>query len=650
LPTENPVKQDWAVAVVAKVVVATNCNLTVAGILVRELGGTRRKRGGTAGLETKTRGRRVTAGGSSEAGAALIVALLVMVIMTLLGIPFLLMGETENRIAQNERLSLQAVYAAEAGAHMVERWFDRPGDAANVMNPPLDAIDRSQRKIDEDGNPGTAPVEADGSSGRPYYKQADDAVFDKPYRGDLMDALLGTEDGPDMRIDAEEGSAEAKVFLEDLSASLFNGFPDAEKGQRALIRSIDVYAPPHEQEGGTWNRYGIATVKVTAGIFQEYPDGSERLLAERSIKFVLNELPYTNEILGPLRACGDITWTQQLGIKWGIAVAGGDVDLGTHDLQTTSLPRVIPSSVDVDLLWAHDNDGDWAAYYTDHVELDSFKIEDPWFRLVAGGVLKVDGTPVVGGTQPWPFTWSGSVEHGVMTGHDDVRLYDPPYEPNHSNLFQGLSSPDCDVYEPFPYATWKALALRGGPNVHYYAWDDALQLFRENGDGDPKEFRDHSTWGAKGLVYLNATVFHAHDVVGPNVSYQSPPEPFQDKNANGRYDAGEGYVNLQLRPSGGPTYDACWGDTYGGSAMYNDRGPVVNEPAMIQGVLYTNGDFDSTGTGRYYGAVVVRGSVDELSAVMDSPQIYWDASLKEDWRPADWGLPRVLVTRWHTDL
>ena len=51
-----------------------------------------------------------------DRGIALIVALLVMVIMTLLGVPFLLMGETENRIAENERLSMQALYAADAGS------------------------------------------------------------------------------------------------------------------------------------------------------------------------------------------------------------------------------------------------------------------------------------------------------------------------------------------------------------------------------------------------------------------------------------------------------------------------------------------------------------------------------------------------------
>ena len=62
---------------------------------------------------------------SCERGVALITAMLIMVIMTLLGIPFLLMGETENRIAENEKLSLQALYVAEAGALIAQRWFEQ---------------------------------------------------------------------------------------------------------------------------------------------------------------------------------------------------------------------------------------------------------------------------------------------------------------------------------------------------------------------------------------------------------------------------------------------------------------------------------------------------------------------------------------------
>lgn len=620
---------------------------------------------------------------SSERGTALIVALLVMVIMTLLGIPFLLMGETENRIAENERFSLQAQYAAESAAKIVVRWFDRPMDATTVMNPPLAAIDRSLRKIDADGDPGTAPVQADGSVDKPWYKQTDDAVFEQPYRGSLVDTLLGTADGPDMRIDAN-GSTEARDFLEQLSEKLFADFPAA--GQQARVGRIDVFAPPYVLKGGSWTRNGIASAKVIVRIHQERPDGSESVLAERSVSVVLGEVPYTGKLYGPLHSCHDIEWTRNpLGVHWGPAMAGGYVDLGSSDLRTVSLPREIPTSPEIDLLWGFDQDeATWNSYYRDHVEQEGFLIEDPWFRLLAWGDLKDYGVVVGGAEQPWPFLWDRTVgvQSGNMTAYNDP-LY-PGFDGNHSNLFQFRGQdpnvvPRCEDIPPFPYETWKALALEGGPSIHYYAWDSA-DMFRENGDGEPRSFREITdgqtgffffdtrdgqppnaggsnltptiwlaggTWGVRGFIYLNSWIFHAHDVVGPTRPFQSPGEPFQDVNQNGQWDPGERWVNLDLT---GPTYNGDANDSYGGSVMYNARGPVVGAPAMVWGVLYTGGYFDSTGTGSYYGAVVAGRSVRETSAVMDAPDIYWDASLEENWPPAEWGLPRVVVTRWEMDL
>ena len=58
---------------------------------------------------------RVVASLEAQKGFAMVLTLLITVIMTLLGVSFLLMAETENRIAENERLSSQAMFFAEAG-------------------------------------------------------------------------------------------------------------------------------------------------------------------------------------------------------------------------------------------------------------------------------------------------------------------------------------------------------------------------------------------------------------------------------------------------------------------------------------------------------------------------------------------------------
>ena len=63
-----------------------------------------------------------------------------------------------------------------------------------------------------------------------------DDIFKQPYRGDDANTLLGTEDGPDIRI-------EDQAFLTALSRDLLAGFPS--QNLEARIVRIDIYAPPY---------------------------------------------------------------------------------------------------------------------------------------------------------------------------------------------------------------------------------------------------------------------------------------------------------------------------------------------------------------------------------------------------------------------
>ena len=129
----------------------------------------------------------------SERGSALVVAMLVSVILALLGMSFLMMGETESRIAVNEKRAAQALYVAEAGALAVKRWFDYPASA--VMFPPAAVIDYDERTIIDETDPynPAAETDADGSAARPWYKWdtdldgiADEEYFERPFRGGLQ--------------------------------------------------------------------------------------------------------------------------------------------------------------------------------------------------------------------------------------------------------------------------------------------------------------------------------------------------------------------------------------------------------------------------------------------------------------------------------
>ena len=96
--------------------------------------------------------------GRKEEGSALIIAALVAVILSLLGLSYLMMAQTENTIAENERNAAAALYVAEAGARLVVGWFNDPSSTGFLV-PAVGAVDRTKRIFDNDNNTGTARVQ-----------------------------------------------------------------------------------------------------------------------------------------------------------------------------------------------------------------------------------------------------------------------------------------------------------------------------------------------------------------------------------------------------------------------------------------------------------------------------------------------------------
>lgn len=630
-----------------------------------------------------------------ERGSALIVAVLVMVILTLLGISFLLLAETENRIAENERRAAQALYFAESGARSVVQWFQRPGDPGNLVTPPAAALDRTLRKVDDDGDPATPPHDQDGSTW-PRYKQGIDAngdgfddFFDRPYRFDLRNTFLGTEDGPDVRIDAAAGGA-GRLFLDAFSDVLLGGFPDAGAGVRARILRIDVYAPPYLNIGGAWTRYGVATVKVIGRIVRTV-SGTDEVLAERMVKVVLGEIPYATPF-GPLHSCRELAFQGPLTVAWGAVTAVDEVRLDPdHTRIPASFPREIPAGTRVDLLWGYDS-GNFAAY-RDAIAAGGRVLEDPWLRVLAGGAIV--GAPA-GLTQPYPFAWTPG--NPLLSGQ--FPAHEPGLDGTHSNLFQGMELVGCPELD---YELWKSIATSGQEGVEYYAWDAGAGGFRRDGVGAPQSFRvltdldpsdpsrrpavrffdtadglpphdddadgsfdnltpaiaiDGGTWSSQGVIVVNARTVRMSAVIGRPAPMRFPGEPFQDSNQNGRWDAGEGWVNLRYPAAVGGSFradaaDGLQDDGTTAAPVRNARGPLATENVAMNGILFTSGLFEVTGGGGtvHYGSVIARGGIVQPNPLSPSARIYWAEGIRTgDWPPADWGLPRVTATRWETDL
>lgn len=602
---------------------------------------------------------------SREAGSALVLALLVAFILSLLGLSFIWMAETENRIAENERRGAQVLYAAETGLHVVKRWFDEPG--ISLHYPPVALWTRTQRRLVDETAPDGPGSPADGGS-RPYYKQdvdldgdGSDDLLHAPYRGDLRHKLMGTVEGPDLVIDAAEGSNQSD-FLDELSQTLFGPIANQRGALQLRLRRIEIGAPPYLPAGAGYGRFGMGTVRVTASLYRDRL-GRREVIAERSVRGVLSEVPYAGP-WGPLHSCAGLVLTgSPLSVRWGAITAVGDIDLGDPTSLPLSLPRAIPGTPRTDTLLppgAADFESLTSGLYA-----TSAAIPDPWVRVLSAG--RIIGAPA-GSTQPYPSAPS-------PTGFD------------HSNLIHEWSPVNCPRLD---YAAWKAVASSGGRDVRYFRYAGGTS-FRENGTGATQSFaawtaqaegvmffdtldarapRDDNgdgqfdnltpdvilsggtAWAPRGVIYINARRFQADEVVGEPMPLRPPGEPWLDLSDNGSCDAGEPWVNL-LYPalaSASPLADES--DAWAGGAPRRDaRGPATtDEPVALRGVLYTSGTFEGTGGATFYGSVIAESGVVQASpgGGLPTPRIFWDATLVDGWPPSGLGLPRVFYTSWDT--
>lgn len=604
-----------------------------------------------------------------ERGSAIVLSLLIAVIMTLLGLSFVWMAETEVRIAENQSRATQARYLAEGSVRVVKRWFDAPGTA--LAFPPVNVVDRSLRLIDVDGD-GPTPSQAAGG-GIPEYKEGidrdgdgDDDIFQVPFRFDMADLLLGTPDGPDMRIDAATGGA-TEAFLEDLVGLIAPALGDEGGLLRPRISRIDVYGPPYVQDGGSWVRFGLGRVRVTAELLRG-PAGCEPdcIVAQSTVEAVLNETPYYGPF-GPLHSCAEIDWSNDFSLYWGAVTGMRDSDMPSSVSDyPLSLPRRVPGDPRRDPVWGTTWAFDFDTYLTAR-DLDP--VEDPWFRIHLGGLMGIPDTA----TQPDPSDWRDAGGGSFCC--------------DHSNLGQRMAFVGCPTYD---YDLWKALASSGERGVRYYSWDGSG--FLQNGRGTSSQsFQDithnqsgifffdtidglapedtdgdldfdnltppitlSGSWNFSGMIYLNAESIQLTGVTGVATTFNAPGEPFFDEDGDDELDAGEDWVNLAYHPTdirGSAQMneaDALQdpGGT-GSSAMRNSIGPPIVDDASMVGILYTNGLFQSRGSGVIYGSVIAREGVSQSAGGSDRVEIFFDGRMADNlWPPPALGAPRVVITRW----
>lgn len=447
------------------------------------------KRLRNAPRERKSHGQR---------GSALLVSLMILVGLTLLGLAFVAVTQTESAISVTQKNYTQALQVAEAGALRVVDWFQNPdwADRQGLL-PPNRAEFKVERKLN-------SPVYEN------YYKpSATDLLFDKPFRtGDLNHRLYGHESNPDVWINqttaerVQTATGASNDFLTLFNIRLFNtntSLSTMDNNEGGVVTDIRVYAPPVENatlnteegwdasdsgaasdaqgfyEGGT--RFGIATIRVTATKFDPpctaFPcTGSginRRVVSTRTVKVTIAEWPFPGP-QGPVQTNANLNTTGNIQVHWGKTTSNGNMTMA-------KTYAGIPWADAWDMVhWEHGYDSkvypsgytpDWPRVGT-ALEKDNanFLLEivgqaypDPWWQMRARGSLNIKANIE---PTPYDYKYGDEPDDSTVNRSNWFQFQDQNARPDRQNV----------LFPRIDYNFWKQLAITADdePNIYYLRW------------------------------------------------------------------------------------------------------------------------------------------------------------------------------------
>lgn len=411
-----------------------------------------------------------------ERGSALLVTLMVMVGLSLLGLGFVAISETESAIAVNERNAVQVQAVAEAGTRAVVEWFQDPTFMqANNLMPPNNAAHANIKQTRKSGT----------YVGK-YKAGVSEKLCDLPFGPGPNDRFYGTEIDPDIIINKTTEPAESvDGFTGENHLDAFNRKLFGPPGVRnAEVTDIRIFAPPIDGAGlvddGTgkkwWvggTRYGVATIQVTAQKFHPSDTNKTNPLATRVVRTIVGPFPLPIPG-GPIQTASTqgINFGGSSDVYWGLELSAGPI---TDTKNPSCLPWANPyerSHIErgyADNVWPIDasSDFDEANYLG---ELLNKTFMDPWFGTRAF-TTNVTANP---GYEAW--------HNEVLTQNNDPR-----------QRFGAFANQDADLYPTkkmvrFPdirYTFWKRITKNGSgtKGLYYFAYDPATQKFKRNGTG-----------------------------------------------------------------------------------------------------------------------------------------------------------------------
>lgn len=412
-----------------------------------------------------------------ERGSALLTSMMVMVVMTVIGLSFVMVSDTENQIAVADRDARQVLYVAMSGAKLAQNWFNVPDPAYNPFVPSKSSCNLSQRVGDSDydgSNEIDVPTNGSGDRYRGGTSTGSYRLFDKPFRGAPRDTFWGSYDHPDVLLSNDPNVP--NEYLDRMTLLFNTGRSKSLEGVE--ITEIRVYAPPYDADLA--RRYGICTIACRAAKTIR-KGGKVRRVSEREVTLVLQEMPFPAPGAA-IEAADSVDLHGNFGVHWGGVYTEGDMALQDgSNFPGPSLPRentsryrfanFSPDAADLDpaiggvqnlltqLLMAGDTSYDPSK--------GPYMIEDPWINFRAVGHIVEAGTNH--DDQPWPYEYTTGL-------------------PADKSIFfqnQTYSFPQLD------YDFWKRFTQARTRNASYYKYaglNGSDPMFTKNGTGTAQTF------------------------------------------------------------------------------------------------------------------------------------------------------------------
>ncbi|HEX9161140.1 MAG TPA: hypothetical protein VF980_05470 [Thermoanaerobaculia bacterium] len=427
-----------------------------------------------------------------QRGSALLASLMVIVGLSLLGLAFVAISETESAISINERNHSQTVALAEAGARVVVQWFQNPVQMATTGGLGL---------MPDNFVAGPAPMtvfknERTVQAYTGYYKaSASELLCDLPFGPLDNDKFYGAEDTPDVIID--RSTPEGTTFLNNFNDKVFG--PESATAPRPAgeITALLLYAPPiagatlipgaapHWYVGGT--RYGVATIMARAEKFDAPRSvATRRSLARAECRIVVSQYPLPTPG-GPLQSATDLATNGNFNVHWGMVSAQQSLDLKKD---YTTIPWFnayekihFNRGYDSSVQWAQNTvyrNGDIVRPKTMNATLIGHEYTvtsvpaggaststgtEPTWPVNAGGTVTMSGAPMTAGqsltfterpSTAYPLSFGGAMGQSNVPwlyyiARGNININDPWFHARSAQNIVGSPNANAQPY-PFPYS------------------------------------------------------------------------------------------------------------------------------------------------------------------------------------------------------